>query len=73
MKRLFLALSTLLCITSVSAGNSEYVNPFIGTSNFGATHPGAQYPNGLASVSPFNVAFGGDTNCRFYQVVEVEN
>jgi predicted alpha-1,2-mannosidase len=62
MKRLFLALSTLLCITSVSAGNSEYVNPFIGTSNFGATHPGAQYPNGLASVSPFNVAFGGDTN-----------
>ncbi|MEO0469495.1 MAG: GH92 family glycosyl hydrolase [Bacteroidota bacterium] len=35
----------------------EYVNPFIGTSNFGATHPGAQFPHGLASVVPFNAAF----------------
>jgi len=35
----------------------DYVNPFIGTSNFGATHPGAQYPHGMASVAPFNVAF----------------
>lgn len=33
-----------------------YVNPFIGTSNFGATHPGAIAPRGMASVSPFNVA-----------------
>ena len=37
---------------------ADYVDPFIGTSNFGATHPGAQVPHGLASVSPFNVAFG---------------
>ncbi|MFC3120610.1 GH92 family glycosyl hydrolase [Agaribacter flavus] len=37
---------------------TQYVNPFIGTSNFGATHPGAQYPHGMASVVPFNVAFG---------------
>ncbi len=34
----------------------EFVNPFIGTSNFGATHPGAIAPRGMASVSPFNVA-----------------
>ena len=34
----------------------EYVNPFIGTSNYGATHPGAIAPRGMASVSPFNVA-----------------
>ncbi len=34
----------------------EYVNPFIGTSNFGATNPGAIAPRGMASVSPFNVA-----------------
>jgi predicted alpha-1,2-mannosidase len=33
-----------------------YVNPFIGTSNFGATNPGAIAPRGMASVSPFNVA-----------------
>lgn len=36
---------------------TQFVNPFIGTSNFGATHPGAVRPMGLASVSPFNVAF----------------
>lgn len=34
----------------------EYVNPFIGTSNFGATNPGAIAPRGMANVSPFNVA-----------------
>lgn len=45
-----------------AAGNSRYVNPFIGTSNFGATHPGAQYPHALASVAPFNVAYGGALN-----------
>ncbi|MBT3136185.1 GH92 family glycosyl hydrolase [Alteromonas sp. ALT199] len=50
----------LLCLTLSHAvraeNNAQYVDPFIGTSNFGATHPGAQYPNGLVSVSPFNVA-----------------
>lgn len=35
---------------------TDYVNPFIGTSNFGATNPGAIAPRGMASVSPFNVA-----------------
>lgn len=39
---------------------TDYVNPFIGTSNFGATHPGAVMPHGLASVAPFNTAFGAD-------------
>jgi predicted alpha-1,2-mannosidase len=34
----------------------NYVNPFIGTSNYGATNPGAIAPRGMASVSPFNVA-----------------
>ena len=34
----------------------EYVNSFIGTSNFGATNPGAIAPRGMVSVSPFNVA-----------------
>lgn len=37
--------------------NVDYVNPFIGTSNFGACNPGAIAPRGMASVSPFNVAF----------------
>ena len=34
---------------------TEWVNPFIGTSNFGACNPGAVTPNGMMSVSPFNV------------------
>ncbi|GET46164.1 GH92 family glycosyl hydrolase [Capnocytophaga felis] len=36
---------------------ADYVNPFIGTSNFGATHPGAIAPRGMLSISPFNVSF----------------
>lgn len=53
-------------LLAVSAGQAiaedvtQYVNPFIGTSNFGATNPGAQYPNGMTSVVPFNVAYGGE-------------
>ena len=39
-----------------------YVNPFIGTSNYGATHPGAIAPRGMASASPFNVAGRKDLN-----------
>jgi predicted alpha-1,2-mannosidase len=35
----------------------DFVNPFIGTSNFGATNPGAVMPSGMVSVVPFNVAF----------------
>lgn len=33
----------------------DYVNPFIGTSNFGTTNPGAVRPHGMMSVVPFNV------------------
>ena len=34
----------------------DYVNPFIGTSNFGTTNPGPIAVRGMVSVSPFNVA-----------------
>lgn len=39
----------------------RYVNPFIGTTNFGTTNPGAVTPNGLMSVTPFNVT-GSELN-----------
>lgn len=39
----------------------KYVNPFIGTTNYGTTNPGAVLPNGLMSVTPFNVT-GSDLN-----------
>lgn len=34
---------------------ADYVNAFIGTTNYGTTNPGAVTPNGLMSVVPFNV------------------
>ena len=39
----------------------QYVDPFIGTTNFGTTNPGAVCPNGMMSVSPFNV-MGSELN-----------
>jgi len=35
---------------------TQYVNPFIGTSNFGTTNPGPIAVRGMANISPFNVA-----------------
>ena len=52
---------TLLLLPLAAAAQTEWVNPFIGTSNFGACHPGAVTPNGLMSVSPFNV-MGSELN-----------
>ena len=53
---LFVALCFGFVATAQQKDYTQYVNPFIGTSNFGATHPGAIAPRGMASVSPFNVA-----------------
>lgn len=39
----------------------DYVQPFVGTTNFGTTNPGAVLPHGLMSVAPFNV-MGSSTN-----------
>lgn len=50
----------LLSSTLIVFGQKDYtqfVNPFIGTSNYGATHPGPVMPQGMVSVVPFNVAF----------------
>jgi predicted alpha-1,2-mannosidase len=43
--------------------HTDFVNPFIGTSNFGATNPGALVPQGMVSVVPFNVS--GSTENKF--------
>lgn len=42
---------------------TSYVNPFIGSSNFGTTNPGPIAVRGMANVSPFNVA--GSQNLPF--------
>ncbi len=38
----------------------DEVNTYIGTSNFGTTNPGVVLPNGLMSITPFNV-MGSDS------------
>lgn len=53
----------LLCGSLMTAAQQpvDYVNPFIGTSNYGTTNPGAICPQGMMSVVPFNV-MGSDVN-----------
>ena len=50
-----------LCATAQEKKVTEYVNTFIGSTNYGTTNPGALCPNGMMSVSPFNV-MGSDLN-----------
>ena len=64
MKNVYLLLLAFFISGFISAQKApvDYVNPFIGTSNYGATNPGAIAPRGMASVSPFNVAGRIDLN-----------
>ncbi|ELR72146.1 Alpha-1,2-mannosidase [Fulvivirga imtechensis AK7] len=64
MTKYFTILPFLIyCSSAFAQDYTQFVNPFIGTSNYGATHPGAVLPAGMASVSPFNVAYKkGDGN-----------
>ena len=62
MKRLALLAALSLAALSLFAQEPvDCVNPFIGTTNFGACNPGAVTPNGMMSVSPFNV-MGSELN-----------
>lgn len=60
MRKIFL-FALAISLSSVSQTPVDYVNPFVGTTNYGTTNPGALVPNGLMSVSPFNV-MGSDLN-----------
>ncbi|WP_417122244.1 GH92 family glycosyl hydrolase [Phocaeicola plebeius] len=62
MKKLIASLSFLFIWNCANAQDPvDYVDPFIGTTNFGTCNPGAVCPNGLMSVVPFNV-MGSDEN-----------
>lgn len=55
-----------LCMSSMTFAQKspvDYVNPFIGTTNYGTTNPGAMCPQSLMSVTPFNV-MGSELNKR---------
>lgn len=58
---LFAAFAVLPSFSKSEKKPIDYVNPFIGTTNFGTTNPGALCPNGLMSVVPFNV-MGSEEN-----------
>lgn len=60
--KLICAFAAWFTVYGLRAGEPvEYVNPFVGTTNYGTTNPGAVRPNGLVSVVPFNV-MGSDRN-----------
>lgn len=62
MKSLLTTLSLALLTFGAMAQKSptDYVNPFIGTSNFGVTQPGPFVPGGMVSMSPMNTIAHAD-------------
>ncbi len=64
MRKSLLLLSFILLGLSISAKQKiDYVDPFIGTTNFSVCNPGAVLPHGMMSVVPFNV-MGSDLNVQ---------
>ena len=61
MKRFIISFSTFVLSLNLLGQVTDHVNPFIGSSNYGTTNPGVLCPNGMMSVSPFNVS-GSDLN-----------
>lgn len=64
MKKIFYLFLFLLLTTLSYAQKApvDYVNPFIGSTNYGTTNPGAMCPQSFMSVTPFNVMGGPKGN-----------
>ena len=58
-----IALLTLCATLSAQerGDNTKWVDPFIGTADYSATHPGAVVPHGMMAAVPFNVT-GSELN-----------
>ena len=61
MRFLVAVIALLVPFFSSARQLTDYVHPWVGSSNFGTTNPGAVCPNGMMSVSPFNVT-GSEKN-----------
>lgn len=64
MKKLIFTFLNCYILGSLSISAQQpvdYVDPFIGTTNYSVCNPGAVCPNGMMSVVPFNV-MGSDLN-----------
>jgi len=56
----------LLFLTQLAFGQSQYVNPFIGTGGHGHTFPGATVPFGMVQLSPDTRIDGSWDGCSGY-------
>ncbi len=61
MRFLVAVIALLIPFFSSARQLTDYVHPWVGSSNFGTTNPGAVCPNGMMSISPFNVT-GSEKN-----------
>ena len=61
MRFLVAVIALLIPFFSSARQLTDYVHPWVGSSNFGTTNPGAVCPNSMMSVSPFNVT-GSEKN-----------
>ncbi|MBR5206631.1 MAG: GH92 family glycosyl hydrolase [Alistipes sp.] len=65
MRRIITLLIAALFVARLSAAEPKdftvWVNPFIGTADYSATHPGAVVPHGMMAAVPFNVT-GSELN-----------
>lgn len=61
MRFLVAVIALLIPFFSSARQLTDYVHSWVGSSNFGTTNPGAVCPNGMMSVSPFNVT-GSEKN-----------
>lgn len=55
--KIIVLICSILPLSLFAFEPTSYVNPFIGTSNAGNTHPGAMVPWGMVSMSPQNVDY----------------
>ena len=58
---IFAILLSCAVVSAQEADNPQWVDPFIGTADYSATHPGAVVPHGMMAVVPMNVT-GSELN-----------
>ena len=55
----FAAAWLFIAVASAQENPVDYVNPFVGTTNYGTTNPGAICPQGMMSVNETGGGLGG--------------
>lgn len=58
---IFFLLLSCAVVSAQEVDNTQWVDPFIGTADYSATHPGAVVPHGMMAVVPMNVT-GSELN-----------